>query len=281
MEILRALTLAAPYFKQIMKDDITFGVFSKQEVLYCVPGSGIDFNISVGDPTPENDPNLQRALQGEKPQLIRLPADVFGVAADAFSIPVFDEQGKVVGAIAVAMNIETQQHVEQFMSNIEAVSYNLLEMVQRIAAHSEELSATSIHILDNSKQTVQKSNDVVSVTGFIKEVSEQTNLLGLNAAIEAARAGEAGRGFDVVAKEIRKLSHHTKEATTNIERTLGDIQHSFQGIEQDISQISDASDEQTQMVTEFMDIIEKLNQTSKDMKVLVNKLITYELNNEG
>ena len=94
-------------------------------------------------------------------------------------------------------------------------------MVQTVAAQSEQLTASSTQILDNTRLAVKNSTDVNKVAVFIREISEQTNLLGLNAAIEAARAGAAGAGFGVVAAEVRKLSTGTKEATVNIERSLG------------------------------------------------------------
>ncbi|MOA24614.1 Methyl-accepting chemotaxis protein 1 [compost metagenome] len=153
------------------------------------------------------------------------------------------------------------------------ISNKLLEMVQTVAAHSEELSATSEHVLINTKQAVEKSDNINETISFISEISSQTNLLGLNAAIEAARVGEAGAGFGIVAKEVRKLSVDTKNAAANISQTLNDVQHSIHQLEEDFSQIAASSQEQAVLVTEFMTIIEQLNESNNEIRVFFEKLM--------
>lgn len=120
---------------------------------------------------------------------------------------------------------------------------------------------------------VQNSSEVTKVASFIREISEQTNLLGLNAAIEAARAGEAGAGFGVVASEVRKLSTGTKEATVNIEQSLKEVQHSIRQMEQEITSIAQSSTQQAELVTEFSEVIDQLNSASRDLKAFIESML--------
>ncbi|MED5018780.1 methyl-accepting chemotaxis protein [Paenibacillus chibensis] len=272
MNILDIIITAVPYIKQITGGGMMIGVTDRDKFLLYEPSDTIDFGIKAGDPIPEEDANLKTALTG-KHSTTQLPAEIYGNRILASAIPIRDELGQVIGVLATAQSYENQERLEEYMMRIEGISSRLVDMVQNVAAHSEELSATSEHILDNSKNAVQESARVNKTIDFIRNISSQTNILGLNASIEAARAGQLGAGFHVVAKEVRKLSEDTKRATQQISDTLGSVQHSIRQMESDFTQIASSSQEQAVLVTEFMEVIEQLNHAGEDMKKFVSGLI--------
>ncbi|MCG8294200.1 methyl-accepting chemotaxis protein [Pseudomonas entomophila] len=96
----------------------------------------------------------------------------------------------------------------------------VMETVGAIERMSGDVQATAKLITHLAEQ----SRDIGKVLDVIRGLADQTNLLALNAAIEAARAGEAGRGFAVVADEVRALAHRTQQSTSEIERMIGSIQ---------------------------------------------------------
>ncbi|MDP3814585.1 methyl-accepting chemotaxis protein [Pseudomonas sp.] len=107
------------------------------------------------------------------------------------------------------------------------------EAVGQIARLAEEMELSAAAMTSLTQQSVQ----IGSVLDVIKSVAEQTNLLALNAAIEAARAGEAGRGFAVVADEVRGLAQRTQQSTSEIEGLIANLQT---GAQQAMSMISNS-----------------------------------------
>lgn len=272
MSIIDALVLAAPYFKKIHSQDIMIGITDREIFQYYAPSKAIDFGLVQGSPIPPEDPTLTSGLKGEV-SLNRIPPEVYGAPVVSTCVPIYGTDNEVIGVLAIAYTLENENKLEVFTDEINQISNHLMDMVQSVAAQSQELSATSQQILDNSRKAVAESEEVNKVTGFIREISEQTNLLGLNAAIEAARVGEQGAGFGVVAKEVRKLSVNTKEATHHIEKSLNDVQRSIKQMEQEIESISASSHTQAELVTEFSGVIERLNKASNDMASFMQSII--------
>ncbi|MGC5328128.1 methyl-accepting chemotaxis protein [Brevibacillus sp. SYSU BS000544] len=143
------------------------------------------------------------------------------------------------------------------------------------ASEGKEVVQHTIHLMDNikdkTKETEQLMNtlqqytqEIGSITDTITQIAQQTNLLALNAAIEAARAGEAGKGFAVVADEVRKLAEQSNEGAHQVADILSKIQNSTANASQATKETGKAVDEGMGVVNKAGDALQKILIAVKD-----------------
>ncbi|WP_281168062.1 methyl-accepting chemotaxis protein [Desulfoscipio gibsoniae] len=108
------------------------------------------------------------------------------------------------------------------------------DLITNINPAFQELTATSQIVVEETRDAARQVEDTANILSFIRRVSDQTKLLGLNAAIEAARAGEHGRGFTVVAGEIRKLAEESNKSAAEINKMLQHFKNTIISMGEDI-----------------------------------------------
>lgn len=158
--------------------------------------------------------------------------------------------------------------VSEIAEDADNINQGTLKGMEKIQVLTERINDTAV-VMDNTKIKVEDLNSELSriegVVSGISNIAEQTNLLALNAAIEAARAGEAGRGFAVVADEIRKLAEESKRTTTNIISTLKKLVEDIHAMSSEIGKSAQSMQEVRNMAQEVYGFFKNIVQSIKDI----------------
>ena len=149
----------------------------------------------------------------------------------------------------------------QVEKNAQSGVDNMRSAIATINSTSEQIATTA----DVVRHLEEDTKSVGTVLDVIKGIAEQTNLLALNAAIEAARAGEQGRGFAVVADEVRTLAQRTQESTAEIHTIIENVQNGAQNAVSAIQSGQTKTEESVSQVNQVGEIIEAISQSIKEI----------------
>lgn len=175
----------------------------------------------------------------------------------------------------IHQDIERQEYDTEIQEEMNNFTISLQDVAQNIRVVSDSASDIAVEHEITAKASEEAQKNIEStkaITELIRNISRQTNLLGLNASIEAARAGEHGAGFSIVAQEVQKLATHTSEAVGQIEEILSEINTSVESIIKSINHMGGKVQSQAVITDDINQATENINGMSERLLRLIEQL---------
>lgn len=257
--------------KELVDEDVIVGISDRQSFLKYFPGKELDVKAKEGELLKSGDAMHECIVKNQKiVQLI--PKEVFGIAFKSITIPIKNNNGETIGTVSLGKSLKKQNEHQEQVNSIAAALEEITAGIEEIAGGAGKIAASADEIGKQSQNAYSQMGQTDTILKYIQGISDQTNLLGLNAAIEAARAGEHGRGFSVVAEEIRKLSAETKNAINNINAILLSIKSSVGGMNAVVQETTTITKIQAESTDQILGALQELNSATTILSEMAKDL---------
>lgn len=287
-EVVGALSIAFPrlhpivagfqYFAPILSEMFPEGVFlyttDLQKILSRQPSKKFDMsNVTVGYMLQERDIAL-KVIKAKQMKMEEVDGSRYGVPVLVMNYPLFDEDNhnEIVGTFGIVIPKKSAAELRGLSNNLQDGLSGMSSAIQQLAASATQIHASERELNTSIKEIYKLSENINEISTFIKQVSEQSNMLGLNASIEAARAGEAGRGFSVVAQQIRKLSEQSKSTVPKIKNLTDLIKEKVDMTTKQSELTLGSSQEQAAASEEITAGIESLSELSEELNKIARNI---------
>ncbi len=256
-----------PYIDFIFNDEAAVGITDKNEYIYIKQAKSYNIPLKVGD---KIVPTLEHILKTRKAEISKVNKGFIEDECKCYTFPLI-ENGEAEGLLAIVVNLENQRKLTEIIKELTESIGQISEGIKSVNLGVQDLALMNTDLLSKTNETTNKAKDTDEIINIIQGISSQTNLLGLNASIEAARAGEYGKGFSVVAQEIRKLSITSKESIEKIANIIKEISGGINDIDVGLDKINGVSQNQSAALQEVSASLDEINLNFETLNDLLKK----------
>lgn len=204
-----------PRMKDYLGQDIMIGLTDGSKFVGFWEGKKMRAPVQVGDALKPDDPMIESFRTGKVIDVV-LPPHIHGFPFRSITAPVRARDGKIVGTVGVGSSLEQLYSVETIVGEIQKKLASARDRFGAFNDTSIKVGKQAESILAFMSEIAEKSSQIESSAKEISNISMQTGILAINASVEAAHAGSAGKGFAIVAQEMKKLSNSSRTASEAI-----------------------------------------------------------------
>ena len=230
-------------------------------------------NMNIGYELKETDMAYKTIHSGQA-QTMEIGEERYGVPVYIANYPLYDEDTgeNIVATLGVVVPKAASNKLKTITGTLSTSLEGISATVEQLAASAMKIHESERNLYDHVNSVGETLEKINSITEFISSVANQSNMLGLNAAIEASRAGEMGKGFSVVANEIRKLAYQSKETVPQIKVLTDEIMHKINEVNKESRESLTASEEQAAATQEISASVEELSAITNQLDNMAKNL---------
>jgi uncharacterized protein YukE len=272
--LLDDLVKYAPYFFDLYGPTVSKAITDKEKFIFVIPSVASKLGVKPGDPIKPGS-STDRAIKTGQRVVTLVPANLYGQPYIATAVPIRNSQDEIIGSLVTISLAIRQEKFEKMSSDLNEAIGDISVSTSNLVASSQQLAAEAAQLVEKSGVVNQEAMSMDKILLFIEDITRQTHLLGLNAAIEAARAGEMGKGFSVVAEEIRKLAARTAGSVKEISQLLNSLQEKIIQINSHCEEMLSVSETQVTSIEGIDNSIRNIQKTAGELN---EEAKNYELN---
>lgn len=264
----------APILSEMFAEGVVIFFSDLEKLIYTQSSQKFDIPEMRPDLVFDEDSIPYKVIHERKPEYYEIDESKYGVPVVSACYPVFDEEdgSDLVGTFGVIVPKAVAAKIREVSKNLENGLDEIAAAIEQLASSASEIHENEQELNEGIADVTGMSEEIKEISSFIREIADETKMLGLNAAIEAARAGEAGKGFGVVANEIRKLSDESKSTVPKINKITDNIKMKIEEAGVKSKKSLTSSQEQAAATQEITASIEEINSMAAELNKIAEKL---------
>ncbi|WP_206880007.1 methyl-accepting chemotaxis protein [Alicyclobacillus mali (ex Roth et al. 2021)] len=253
-------------------DDVAILVADRTRVRGVIPARSLAIEAAEGYELRPGD-GLYEAVREGRVHRVRLDDSVFGVPVVMNAVPISGDGGEAVGVFCACAPVDAEERLVSLATTLSSSVQQTSATLQEMAASMQVLATSLGDIARESRSVLEAVRDVRSISDEVREIADTSRILGLNASIEASRAGDVGRGFAVIAREIRRLAEGARSQTDVIAQNTRRMVEMLEALNEAIERVDREAEAQRAAAEAMASSMQEVSQVAVDLVAFAERLV--------